>query len=848
MKTPLVVPLHDAADPSLAGGKAHNLSRLIALGAPVPGGVVLTREAFDALQETSSSAATAVLRRRMLEQPLPEAVAGALDSIASSWLPGGPLAVRSSAVGEDGATASFAGQFDSVLHVSTAAGLERAVRQCWASLWSERAIAYRGARRLETPGMAVILQRQVDAAAAGVVFTRHPDAAHGDDLLIEYCAGLSDGLVSGAVNPGRLRIPRATGVPVEEAASDIVVPLPSVRRLMTAVLSLEAALGGPQDVEWALDRAGKIWIVQARPITSSAARITWTNANVAENFPDPLSPLLYSIASTGYAQYFRRLGLAFGVSRRRLEAMDRYFAGIIGAHGARMYYNLTNIHAVLRLAPFGDTLASAFNRFVGVTAEPASPPGARTWRDRRTRLAMTVEVLVILACTCWRFLFLKHRVRAFERAADEFAARTHPSRLAARPLPRLGDDLAAFIAIRRDRWLNASLADAAALLTDAALARTLARLGHGNGLHSRLLRALPGVPSSQPPLRLWDLSRSIRNNPALCALFASAEIGRILAAIRTDPAHRAFRDAFDRYLDEWGFRSSRELMLDVPGLDERPEPVIDLLRTCAQSDDLGPHETMAAQAAARRHETRELLTSLRPWTALWVWWLIGAAQRAIAYRERVRLKQALLYSRCRAVALAIGRTLAADGRLGRAEDIFMFTWQELDEIAGGRSLVAHGLRELAAARRRAWTAESRLAPPDTFQLPEGATYGAALATLPARGIERVALDPLTLRGTGACGGRVSGRAAVLADVAEAHRLERGDVLVTRQTDPGWGAVFCLVSGLVIERGGMLSHGAIIAREFGLPCIVGVPEATRRIAHGAMLQVDGDAGTCRLVRA
>jgi pyruvate,water dikinase len=110
------------------------------------------------------------------------------------------------------------------------------------------------------------------------------------------------------------------------------------------------------------------------------------------------------------------------------------------------------------------------------------------------------------------------------------------------------------------------------------------------------------------------------------------------------------------------------------------------------------------------------------------------------------------------------------------------------------------------------------------------------------------MDTLTLRGTGACGGRVSGRAAVLADVAEAHRLERGDILVTRQTDPGWGAVFCLVSGLVIERGGMLSHGAIIAREFGLPCIVGVPEATRRIAHGARLQVDGDAGTCRLVGA
>jgi pyruvate,water dikinase len=848
MTTPLVIPLRDAVDPSLAGGKAYNLSRLIALGAPVPDGIVLTREAFDPVHGIDPPAAPAALRQRMLERPLPHAVADALESIAAVWLQAGPVAVRSSAVGEDGAAASFAGQFDSVLHVSTTAELEHAVRRCWASLWSDRAVAYRRVRQLDTPGMAVIVQHQVDAAAAGVVFTRHPDASHGDDLLVEYCAGLSDGLVSGAVNPGRMRIPRATGVPALEAAGDVVLARAAVRRLISVALSLEAALGLPQDVEWALDGAGAIWIVQARPITPAPARVTWTNANVAENFPDPLSPLLYSIASTGYAQYFRRLGLAFGVSRRRLEAMDRYFAGIIGAHGARMYYNLTNIHAVLRLAPFGDTLASAFNRFVGATAEPACPPGARTWRDRRTRLAMAAEILVILACTCWRFLFLKARVRAFERAADEFAARTHPSRLDARPLPRLGDDLAAFIAIRRDRWLNASLADAAALLTDAALARTLSRLGHGNGLHGRLLRALPGVPSSGPPLRLWELSRSIRRDAALRTLFASADSGRVLTAIRTDPALRAFRDAFDRHLDEWGFRSSRELMLDVPGLDERPEPVIDLLRTYAQSDGQGPHETMAAQAAARRRETRGLLASLRPWTALGVWWLIRAAQRAIAYRERVRLKQALLYSRCRRIALAIGRALAADGRLDRAEDVFMFTWQELDEIASGRSLVAHGLRELAAGRRHAWTAESRLTPPDTFQLPEGAVYEPDLAIMPARDLHAVAMDTLTLRGTGACGGRVSGRAAVLADVAEAHRLERGDILVTRQTDPGWGAVFCLVSGLVIERGGMLSHGAIIAREFGLPCIVGVPEATRRIAHGARLQVDGDAGTCRLVGA
>jgi pyruvate,water dikinase len=264
---------------------------------------------------------------------------------------------------------------------------------------------------------------------------------------------------------------------------------------------------------------------------------------------------------------------------------------------------------------------------------------------------------------------------------------------------------------------------------------------------------------------------------------------------------------------------------------------------------------MARQAAARRADTRRLLGRLwlrAPHRALVLWRALTWAQRAIAYRERVRLKQARLYTRVRDIARAIGRRLVEAGHLRDADDVFWLTWQEIDELSDGRAMLPGAVPELVALRQREHACASAMSAPDTFEIGEG-TYVtpewlAALSTPPAGGAGPTEGASRTLTGTSACGGRVTGRAAVLGGLDDAYLLTQGDLLVTRQTDPGWGPLFCLVSGLVIERGGMLSHGAIIAREFGLPCVVGVKDATRLVAHGARVTVDGDRGTCTLTGA
>jgi pyruvate,water dikinase len=869
----LVRRLDERLDPSTAGSKAAVLSRIRAFGIPVPEGIVLTTTAFSrwldgaglrsAIERVTRDAdrsdpqalagSGSEIRRLAMAAPLPFEVEIALDDIFAGFGGRGPLVVRSSGVGEDGRQASFAGQLDSVLHVRSRSDLTRAVRQCWTSYWSDRALSYRHARGVSLDGMAVLIQRQIAPSLAGVLFTQDPQDA--SSLVVEYCRGLADDLVSGHVDPDRVRVRRRDVARTNLSGESRAI---ADTGLLSLSLGLERLLGGPQDIEWAIDESGTLWIVQARPITcvSAAAREPespryWSNANVNENFPAPISPLLYSIASTGYYHYFRNLGLAFGVSRRRIRAMDHALQGIIGVHGARMYYNLTNIHAVLRMAPFGESLARSFNQFVGARDVAPSPDEAVAWSGGR--FAESLEVARIALSTAWQYLLFRRRLETFEREADWFAGETRHDRLATATLHDLAAHLRGFIEIRQHRWKNASLADAAAMVCYSLLHHATKGVSTDNGdtsLHNRLLCALPGVPSGLPPVRVWALSRLVRQDASLATLFAAGNPGATLHAVRTDTRFARFRREFDRYLDDWGFRSSSELMLTVPSLQEDPRPLVELIARHAAEDRESPEAAMARQAAARAGETWRVLRRLAlraPHRALAFWGTLAATRRSIAFRERARLKQALLYSRCRTIALEIGRRLAVGGRLDSADQIFMLRWEEIDELLSGRAMFPEGVNDLVRTRAREHARLSSWTPSDTFVLDRGDHWrpgiDEASNETPRHSREPVASGDAVLSGTSACGGTATAPAAVLSGVDEAHRLRSGDVLVTRQTDPGWAPVFCLISGLVIERGGMLSHGAVIAREFGLPCVVGVPQATTRIPHGRMVTVDGDAGLC-----
>ena len=872
VRTTFVCSLDEPLPLAEVGGKAFNLRRVLELDLPAPRGVVVTNHSFrtfldqhelgqridqllTGLAQTPAARRqrSAAIRELVLSAEIPAAVREEIASVLPSLAANGKLIVRSSAVGEDSVCDSFAGQLDSILHVEPKCeAICTALKQCWASYWSERVLSYQQNRRVALQGMGVIIQEQTDSAWSGVLFTEHP-LEGAQSMLVEYCPGLGDKLVSGMVTPVSLTIPRGG-----QMSGD----LPQLQTLAEYGLKIERAFNGPQDIEWTVAQDNRIYLLQSRPITSRAepvlvaeTRVVWSNANVNENYPDPITPLLYSIASLGYYHYFRNLGLALGVSRRRVAAMEEPLRQLVGVHGARLYYNLTNIYAVLRMAPFGEWLSAAFANFVGAElVEPAE--SELTWRGyARSRLRQACEVAVIAVRSCWQFAFLERRVARFERTVAQFAEQTLPAKLPQQSTSELLAHLRGFLDIRCHRWLDASLADAAAMLSYGLLKRLLNQEfpeGDQAALHNSLLKGLRDVVSGVPAQRLWELSRQVRDDPRLKALFQSNSSEFIWQELSTNRELADFHQQVQRFLTEWGFRCSGELMLTVPSFQERPAAVIEILQAYVNLTGESPAERLQRQQAERTTETARVLGELRKRWLVWLvpWptkgtlarFLLKWTQRAIMCRERARLKQALLYSRLRRITLAIGKRLVRNEMLERADDVFYLTASELEMLLAGGSMYPEQTRELVSLRQAAQREVTRSKPPDTFSLPVGAYWTPSDApNLPGATDSAVQ----TLPGMGVCGGKVTAAAAVLGDVTEIANLKQGDILVTRQTDPGWGPVFPLIGGLVIERGGMLSHGAILAREYGLPTVVGIAEATQRICAGQLLTVDGDRGLVEL---
>ncbi len=897
-----VCPLESAQPTEFVGGKASNLGKMIDQGIAVPPGFVVTNRAFqlfldeNELRPTIATAldglkpdqlerinsASQLIRSCVLAAKIPDEVLESIHAMISEKLPGATLAVRSSAIGEDSREAAFAGQLDSFLNVDSNHALVESVLACWASYWSQRTVFYQLSRGIHLQGMGIVIQELVASRISGILFTQNPDSSNlgGHSLVVEYCFGHGDDLASGRLNPGRFVISRddfswkmqATPEQPGRVDDECLFNTNQIERLSRAALKLESHFGCPQDIEWTIDENRRLYLVQTRPITvgvlpnpiaddpgkgTSDDQVLWSNANVNENFPEPISPFLYSIASAGYYHYFRNLGLALGFDPHRVRQMEYPLRNVIGVHGGRMYYNLTNIHAILRMAPGGELLGQWFDDFVGVS-QPEDKEQPSPLDSQRSRWAQLVEWCRSGFKTTRQFLFLTKRVEVFEQVVDQFADATQPGNLATKSLPELLDDLRSFMDIRCNRWTNASLADTAAMVTYGLLKRLLTREFPGrdqSGLHNSLLKGLQDVVSGVPIVELWNLSRMVRSDAALAKLLTSSGDKEILEEIRTNEQFAEFHEAFEAFLKDWGFRCSGELMLTVPSFQEQPESLLEMLRAYVSVEGESPLDLLQRQASDRMGETANTLRNLSGRKLLWplpwpskatlVSMVLRRCHKSIALRERARLKQALLYSRCRRIALAIADQLIPLGMLESRNDVFFLTIQEIESLLAGSAMFPYQTTELVRLRKNGHRQLGEMQPADSFALPAG-VYLSLIQNRQHPKATSVDGNSTELTGVGACGGQVTAPAAILTDISECRLLNEGDVLVTRQTDPGWGPVFFLIKGLVMERGGMLSHGAILAREYGIPTVVGVPNATQRISPGQKLNVNGDRGIVQLV--
>ncbi|MBM4253004.1 MAG: CDP-archaeol synthase [Deltaproteobacteria bacterium] len=767
--SPYVAKLKGAG--SASGGKAQGLAHLIANGLPVPDGLVILPSAFSPSGRLRK-VVVRELRRKLVTL-------------------GDEVIVRSSACGEDSTTASFAGILSSHRSPNDIDSVLAAIYTCRESLKTARAIEYQRTHG-QLGGLGIIVQAYIPPLAAGVAFTSSPvalpyDGDSSEWMLIESVAGDNAKLVDGSATPTRVAFHTQHGIKVLDGSLTIAIDK------INQVIDLLRIIGqdGPRDVEWIIDAQGRPWIVQSRPITTNTP-VVWSNANIAENYPSPAPPLQFSIVRAGYYHYFRKMALLIGMPRDRVQAKDHVLHDVVGLHGARLYFNLTNIYNLCTELPFAKAVCTAFDQFMGVSPDVRAE--ARV--EEQGADLFTALKIAVLATIAWWMLPL--RVARFERLADTYCRKDLPDGAVA-SWPVLD-----FLDIRFNKWWLISVGDLCTMV-DSAIVSYLLKRWHLAELQADLLAGIPDLVSARPGKQIWALAEQVRRGLPI----DSPEM----------------RTRIEQFVRDYGFRCSEELMLTSPSLTA--EDVTNMIRAYLSANLENPEhlEKRQSEIFARAWQRLESLGLVRRNVLRY---FVRATRKAVSLRERARFQQARLYKRFGAHLVKLGAALKARDLISEADDVYFLNHDEL------ATLVTAGRSVDVAGRRADFSAASSIIPPGHFVLAQGARFEPVFEISPLTGGQ-----VSQFAGTPASGGRTSGSAVVTNRVREISGAR--SVVVTSQTDPGWAPYMPMIKGLVVERGGLLSHGAIIAREYGIPAVIGVSHATDLIADGTDIEVDGDRG-------
>ncbi|CAL9432852.1 rifamycin-inactivating phosphotransferase RphC [Actinosynnema sp. ALI-1.44] len=837
----------DQAQVAVVGGKGAHLGELSRIDdVQVPDGFVVTTDAFkrvlrdapdledrldelariDADDREAIRAASAEIRRIIEKTAVPDDVAEDITAALRELGEANACAVRSSATAEDLPGASFAGQQDSFLDIVGPAAVLEHVGRCWGSLFTERAVAYRARNGFDhrKVHMAVVVQRMVFPQAAGVLFTADPVTSNRKVAAVEAVFGLGEALVSGLVNPDRYKvrdgevvhkaIVTKEGVEPERRARPALTD-DQVVRLVRLGRRIEAHFGRPQDIEWCLVD-DDFHIVQSRPITTL--------------FPVPATTdqANHVYVSVGHQQMMtdamRPLGLSIWqmtTPRPMAEAGGRLFVDVTA-----LLASPTGRAAFLSVTGKSDPLTEDALRTIidrdGFLPSPgddpvqpipgAAPAAVDTDPSLVTELVERAEASVAAMAEEIRTKsgtelldFIQEDLQELRRVLFE---------------PRSIEVIMA--AMQATWWLNENLRE---------------WLGERNAADT-LSQSVPHNVTSEMGLALLDVADAIRPHPEVVAFLRDTEDENFLDHLADLDGGAEARDAITAYLTKYGMRCVGEIDITRPRWSERPSMLLPLIRSNIKNAEPGE--------AARRFERgrqealtkeREVLRRLKALPdgerkAEETKRKIDLVRTFIGYREYPKYGMIRRYSHYKRALLAEADRLVRAGVLAEPEDVFFLTFREIREVVRTNRADL----DLIRRRRDEFASYETLTPPRVLTSDGEAVSGA---------YRRDDLPAGALVGLPVSGGTVEGRARVVLDMAQAD-LEPGDILVTAHTDPSWSPLFVAISGLVTEVGGLMTHGAVVAREYGLPAVVGVENATRTIRDGRRIRVNGTDGYIELL--
>ena len=868
---------------AVAGGKGWNLARLDRYGFPVPPGGVLTAQAYrdfvfnnrmdeklqaaskemdrldpsgDRLAELSDE-----VRRLFLSGEMSPSLMEEVEKLISEWgLSGGPLAVRSSATDEDSPSASFAGIHDSFLNVRGREELFSAIRACWASVWSPRATAYR--RRMgisgEPPAPAVVIMGMIGAAVSGVAFSCHPGNGREDQVFISANFGLGESVVGGYADPDeytvhvgfhslhqslvtkRLGRKEKRTVP-EPGGGTCLADSPDegarqalkdddILRLARIVCRVYCALGNfeeHQDVEWVFD-GNDFYIVQSRPVTT-VPRYTypelmdkptiWSNANFRDTLPMVIPPMSWSnmadALDTVLKSVMNAVGYTIlpGISRKRL-------------YMGRGYFNAS----VIQWENY-DCFASPperVNSLLGGHHPTIDVPG----REPLTRLPGRIRRNLVYMKVAKK---IRKNVEAqFEKLSDRMRTARE------KDLKAVSDaDLLEFWsdierAFRETPDVHFALVGSAAsyLMMILFLDRYFPQ--RGQSLANALLAGRERTTSAEHGYRLIDLARVAADDTDARAFLADDDNDpQSWRAVL--PESSPFKNEFSAFLGEFGHRGIYEWDIRNPRWGEDPSWLLDVIRSTLDETRSDSIENLKQrQKETSEAAWQEIVSRLPFYWRPWMRKLLAGAGQETVQREMARSTLSRVSGLGRITALECGRRFVDRGLLVEIDDVFFITWEEAQAILAGEDK-GRGIKSLVADRKKRYGELETMAPPDFLE--EDIPYSAA---------PEKTTGGNSLTGLGVAAGRAEGPAKLIHQPAEGNRLLKGDVLVAPGTDPAWTPLFLRASALVMETGGIISHGAIVAREYGIPAVINVPGVLQVLKDGSRVLVDGDEGKVYLV--
>lgn len=862
----------------IVGGKGWNLGRLVRYGFRIPAGSVLSTRAYekfiienrlietieavsqtvtiDNLEDESSLKLLELIREKIIDCEMPAAIRQELlQTLLDLNILDKPLAVRSSASMEDSATMSFAGIHDSVLNVIGVNQIVSAIKQCYASLWTPRAVAYRRKMKVKDGDifLGVVIQEMVKAKAAGIGFSCDPHTGQQDIIVINANFGLGESVVSGRVQPDeyyldnhpsltrptikKVRLGRKEGVTSEKAeGGTYFLPDPelapeqalsnnTIESLGLIVLRVFHSLGQGmehQDVEWVFN-GQEIVLVQARPVTALPKRTypelknqpeIWSNGNVKDSSPMVMSELGWDIGQGFFDTLLNAFLYAVGYPiLSGVTAMKRF--------NGRMYANLSlmqwNYYDCFGVKP-SDTNAS----FGGHQSEiNINDKGPFYGRQGLKRIFRTIKLLLALNKA-------KKNVEQSFAAANKYTQVIREkdySNLRNEQLAEVYSD----IFRECERYLPTfSFMTVLPAYSNQKLVNKIKKYfpDKGNSLATAVLAGSAQITSAQHGYRLMELAQIVKHDPD-AKIFFDSESFKPLEWERVLPDNSPFKQAFKDFLEMFGHRGVYEYEIMNPRWRQDPTYILDIIKNSIENVDL--LKIQAQQTEKVNQAWSEISKKLHFYQLAAIKHLVKEAVKGAELREMSKSVFVKFFEPLRLLFEEIGQRLESKKILEQKFDVYHCTWSELIAILYGE-WNGTGLKILVTERKANKEQLEKLNPPDVIidDIPSFPEF-----IKPSSG--------KLLTGLGVSAGKALGVARLVTHPQEGIKLEPGDILVAPSTDPAWTPLFLKVSGIVMETGGFLSHGSIVAREYGIPSVVNIPGAMTIIKNGQTITVDGDQG-------